>query len=202
MPLCGNSLTAKKIGARIRQARKMAGFKTLAQLNEKLTKKYKWSASRLGNYETGHSAPGPVEVCILAKETGTSPCWMMFDSGPIRSNERDLQAIRHQNLTRAVEDREEDKSRYQQFLEKAETNAQAIRKYIDNPFRKIGDRQARRFERALGKSRGWMDEQHVEDDPICKHFPDDLREMMMLFSDLDVADRQRLLEITKIMQKR
>ena len=63
--------TAIKIGNRIKQARKMAGFATAAALNEHLED---WSASRLGNYEAGISIPSPDDIERIANITGSSPC--------------------------------------------------------------------------------------------------------------------------------
>ncbi|MBV2093175.1 MAG: helix-turn-helix domain-containing protein, partial [Candidatus Thiodiazotropha sp. (ex Ctena orbiculata)] len=83
---------AVKIGKRISQARKMAGFKTAKAFREKLPK---WPVNRLSWYEAGYSMPHPGDIEIIAKVTGTSTCWIMFGLGPIRSGERDLQAVRH-----------------------------------------------------------------------------------------------------------
>jgi transcriptional regulator with XRE-family HTH domain len=153
---------AVQAGVRIKQARQMAGFRIQADLNEILISKYGWSTGRLGNYESGQTYPGPGEFRILAVETGTSECWLAFGAGPIRSRSRDLQAIRHQNLVHCVNSLQSSPGAYSHFLEQAGTNPAAIRKYLDNPFRKVGDRQVRRFERALDKKKGWLDEQHID----------------------------------------
>ena len=92
--------TAIKIGQRIKQARQMAGLKTAAQLLEKIPE---WGKSRLGNYEAGISLPSPDDVMLIAHATKSSPCWIMFGSGPIRASGRDTQAIRHQNLSILIE---------------------------------------------------------------------------------------------------
>jgi len=189
----------KQMGARVKQARTMGGFATQKDLNEILVKKHGWSTGRLGNYESGGSAPGHDELLILSQETGTSACWIMFGTGPIRSDHRDLQAIRHQNLVHSLLSFQENKKEYTLFLKKAESNAEAIGKFIDNPFKKIGDRQARRFERALKRPKGWMDEQHIDIDPICNNFPEDLRELMLIYSELEEKDRVRLLEIARLL---
>ena len=126
----------KQIGARVKQARVMGGFSTQKDLNEILVKKHGWSTGRLGNYESGGSAPGHDEFLILSSETGTSACWIMFGTGPIRSDHRDLQAIRHQNLVHSLLLIQENKKEYTLFLKKAESNPEAINKFIDNPFKK------------------------------------------------------------------
>ena len=40
-----------------------------------------------------------------------------------------------------------------------------------------------------------MDEQHVEDDPLCSAFPEDMRELMILYSGLP-ADKRRVVVAT------
>lgn len=190
---------AVQAGARIKQARQMAGYRIQADLNSILVEKYGWSSSRLGNYESGTNYPGHDEFKALAVETGTSACWLSFGEGPIRSTSRDLQAVRHQNLIHCVTSLEPPSSKYDTFLEKAGTNADAIRKYLDNPFRKIGDRQARRFERALGKGKGWLDEQHIDHDPVCQQFPEDLREVMSIFSNSTPESREKILEMARLL---
>ncbi len=193
---------AVQAGARIKQARQMAGFGTQADLNATLTTKYGWSTGRLGNYESGHSYPGPDDFVVLATETHTSECWLAFGVGPIRARERDQQAIRHQNLVHSVNALLKGPPQaYEEFLSAAESNAEAIRKYLDNPFRRIGDRQARRFERALGRGKGWMDEQHIDIDPVCNQFPDDLREIMEIYSNLEAGERRKLLGIARLLGK-
>ncbi len=47
--------------------------------------------------------------------------------------------------------------------------------YITNPFFKIPERIARRYEQIKNKPKGRMDEQHIESDPACAAFFDDLR---------------------------
>ena len=64
--------TTVQIGQRIKQARKMAGFDTAAQLLAKIPD---WGTGRLGNYEAGISLPSPDDVQTIARMTGSSPCW-------------------------------------------------------------------------------------------------------------------------------
>lgn len=192
-------LTAIKIGSRIKQARQMAGFKTQKDLNKTLIKEHQWSSGRLGNYEAGQSTPGPDDVSLIAKITASSACWIMFGSGPIRSGDRDLQAIRHQNLVNSIELlRNEGESFLMAFYELCQSNDNAIKKYTENPFRVIGTRQTRRIEKALGKPNGWLDEQHIEIDPVCANFPDNFRELMMIYSELSPQDKKKLLEISRV----
>lgn len=200
MPVYAKEIVgAKQIGARVRHARVMAGFKTMEELNQILTREYAWSKSRLGNYETGHSSPGAAEVCILAEETATSPCWIMFGLGAIRPENHSVQMIRHQNLalSLAALDRE---SRAR-FISTVELDEKAISNHIDNPFYPIRDTRARRFEAAFGHEEGWLDKQHAEDEPACLGLPSDLREIMHLYSDMLTEDRCRLLEIGRVLAK-
>lgn len=87
----GKNPTAVQIGQRIYQARRMAGFNTAAQLLAHIPD---WGPSRLGTYEAGISLPSPDDVKVIAEQSGASPCWIMFGSGPIRASGRDTQAIR------------------------------------------------------------------------------------------------------------
>lgn len=190
---------AAQIGARIKQARQMAGLVNQASLNEILVSQHKWSTGRLGNYEAGQSRPGIEEARILAQETGTSECWLLFGSGPIRSRERDLQAVRHQNLSQMVEMIKPNKKAYKQFLKLVGSDDAGVSRYINDPFRKIGERKARVFEKVLDKPKGWLDEQHIEMDPVCSQFPDDIRELMMIYSELDPEGKEKLLDIARVV---
>ena len=187
--------TAVKIGNRIKQARKMAGFDTAAQLNEHFPD---WSASRLGNYEAGISTPSPDDIERIATATGSSPCWITFGIGPIRASFRDLQAIRHQNISFLAQELTTSPSKLRALLQSLGISRKKLDELIDNPFTPIQDRYARRCEQFLKKPKGWMDEQHVESDPLCMSFPQDLRELMSIYSELNVEDRKKLLEIAKV----
>lgn len=188
--------TAVKIGNRIKQARKMAGFATAAQLNEHLES---WSASRLGNYEAGISMPSPDDIERIAKITGSSPCWITFGIGPIRATSRDVQAIRHQNLTFVAEQLETSPSKLRLLLKEMGISSYKLDELLDNPFTPIIDRYARRCEKFLKKHKGWMDEQHVESDPLCMNFPEDIRELMSIYSELETKDREKLINIARII---
>jgi transcriptional regulator with XRE-family HTH domain len=190
---------AVKIGKRIAQARKMAGFKTAKAFREKLPK---WPENRLSWYEAGYSMPHPGHVEIIAKATGTSACWIMFGLGPIRSGERDLQAVRHQNLVYLFRQVEEGTGEsISQFLIGIKLEAKQLAAYIDNPFKHIGERLARRIEKASGRSTKWLDEQHIESDGLCSSFPDDLRELMTIYSEMDDKGRKMLIEMAQTISK-
>jgi transcriptional regulator with XRE-family HTH domain len=188
--------TAVKIGNRIKQARKMAGFETAAQLNEHLPD---WSASRLGNYEAGISVPSPDDIERIAAITGSSPCWITFGIGPIRPTSRDIQAIRHQNLTFVVEQLKSPPSKLNLLLKELGISRIKLDELLENPFTPIINRYARRCEKFQKKHKGWMDEQHVESDPLCMNFPEDIRELMSIYSELETKDRARLLNIARII---
>jgi transcriptional regulator with XRE-family HTH domain len=185
--------TALKIGNRIKQARKMAGFETAAQLNNHLTD---WSASRLGNYEAGISTPSPDDIERIAQLTDASPCWITFGIGPIRASMRDIQAIRHQNLVYLV-DQATQSRKIKSLIATLGLSKKKLDEHLDNPFMNITDRIARRCEKFLKKPQGWMDEQHVESDPVCAAFPEDMREVMEIYSNLEPNDRKKFLKIAK-----
>jgi transcriptional regulator with XRE-family HTH domain len=185
--------TAIKIGNRIKQARKMAGFDTAAQLNEHLSD---WSASRLGNYEAGISTPSPDDIERIAQLTDASPCWITFGIGPIRASMRDIQAIRHQNLVYLVE-QSRHSNKIKALITTLGISKVKLDEHLDNPFMNITDRITRRCEKFLKKPKHWMDEQHVESDPVCAAFPDDMREVMEVYSNLEPTDREKLLRIIR-----
>lgn len=188
---------AIKIGKRIAQARKMAGFKTARAFRDELPG---WPENRISWYEAGYSMPHPGDVEIIAGLTGTSACWIMFGLGPIRSGERDLQAVRHQNLVYLFHEAEADSaSAVADFIAALKLSADRLAAHIDNPFRHIGERLARRIEKAGGRARHWLDEQHVESDGLCSSFPDDLRELMTIYSGVDEKGKRMLLSLARTM---
>lgn len=187
--------TAVQIGQRIKQARKMAGFDTAAQLLEKIPD---WGTGRLGNYEAGISLPSPDDVKTIAKVTGSSPCWIMFGLGPIRSTGRDIQAIRHQNFVYIFENCKTQKDAITIFLKTIGLSRKKVYEYINNPFLTIPDRIARKCEKFAKNRVGWLDEQHVESDPVCAAFPDDMRRVMEIFSNLSYEKRKMFLQISEV----
>lgn len=187
--------TAVKIGQRIKQARRMAGFDSAAQLIEQIPD---WGTSRLGNYEAGISLPSPDDVKLIAQATDTSPCWIMFGSGPIRATGRDTQAIRHQNLVATIEHVRSERGWLSRLLKDLGISRKKLDEYLANPFQSIPDRLVRRCEKFLNKPPAWMDEQHVETDPVCTSFPDDMRRLMMIYSDLPAVGRKRLLRLIEV----
>lgn len=184
---------AIKIGNRIKQARKMAEIRTQAKLQEKLPA---WTAGRVGFLEAGFTIPHPEEIQDIANATKSSVCWIMFGIGPIRSAERDLQAIRHQNLLYVVTQVKENRD-WKKFVKALNLPDSKIKALIDNPFAHIGDRVARQCETFIQQPKGWFDEQHVETDELSRSYPDDMRELMSIYSNLDKQDRSRLLAIAK-----
>ncbi|MGD2117227.1 MAG: DNA-binding protein [Chromatiales bacterium] len=191
---------AVKIGKRIAQARKMSGFKTAREFRRKLPR---WPENRLSWYEAGYSMPHPNDVETIARLTGTSACWIMFGLGPIRSGERDLQAVRHQNLVYLFQQASDDSAQSgTDFLLALKLEAGQLAEYIDNPFKHIGERLARSIEKAAGRSRKWLDEQHVESDGLCGSFPDDLRELMTIYSEMDDKGRDMLVAMARTLAER
>lgn len=188
--------TAVQIGQRIKQARKMAGFDTAVQLLEKIPD---WGSGRLGNYEAGISLPSPDDVQTIAKITDASPCWIMFGLGPIRASGRDIQAIRHQNFVYLFENAKAQKSQLNQFLKAIGLSQNKVDEHLKNPFLTLPDRIARKCENFASKPIGWLDEQHVESDPVCAAFPEDMRQVMEIYSNLSDENRRKLLQIAEIL---
>lgn len=186
------------IPARIKLARKMAGLETQASLVERIPG---WKASRVGNYEAGVSVPGPDDMLLIARATDSSPCWLMFGLGPIRPNERDLQAIRHQNLSRLAEQARQKKEGLAGMAKSLRLAQKTLQSHLDNPFLPIDDALAGRCERLGKRRKGWMDEQHIEDDPLCMAFPEDMRELMMLYSGLAPGQRKLVLETLRTLAR-
>ena len=189
--------TAVQIGQRIKQARKMAGYDTAAQLLKKIPD---WGTGRLGNYEAGISVPSPDDIKTIAKVSGSSPCWIMFGLGPIRSTGRDMQAIRHQNFVYIFENAKAQKGGITKFLKALGVSRKKVDEQINNPFLSLPDRIARKCEKFSKKSVGWLDEQHVESDPVCAAFPEDMRDVMEIFSGLSDEKRDMLLQIAKVLK--
>ena len=179
-------MSASTIAARIKLARKMAGLATQAQLLQEIEG---WKPSRLGNYEAGVSTPNADDVKRIAAAAGVSPCWLMFGDGPIRPDARDTQAIRHQNLSHVVQQLESKRGALARFAKLCGSTKAQLMGYLENPFEPISEKLCGRIENALGHEHGWMDEQHVEDDPVCQSFPDDIRELITLYSGLSSAHR-------------
>lgn len=185
---------AIKIGQRIKQARRMAGMQSAAKLLEQIPE---WSNSRLGNYEAGISLPSPDHVKRIAGCTGVSPCWLMFGLGPIRASGRDLQAIRHQNLTCLLESLEGKKARLNAFYKAAGLSRHKCSELLGNPFSPIPEGVVRKTEKFFEKPPHWMDEQHVEADPLCSTFPEDMRRIMEIYSSLDADKRQLMARVAE-----
>ena len=187
--------TAVQIGQRIKQARRMAGFDTAAQLLAHITE---WGSGRLGNYEAGISLPSPDDVKAIASVTGSSPCWIMFGLGPIRATGRDVQAIRHQNFVYIVESCKSQPGTHTRFLKAIGLSRKKVEEHINNPFLNISDRIARKCEIFYKKPSGWLDEQHVEVDPVCAAFPEDMRLVMEVYSGLSDEKRKLFLQIAEV----
>jgi len=191
----GKNPIAVQIGQRIKQARKMAGFDTAAQLLENIPD---WGTGRLGNYEAGISMPSPEDVKTVAEVTNASPCWIMFGIGPIRATGRDTQAIRHQNFVAIFERSKTTRGTLPRFLAAIGLSKKKVDEHITNPFLTIPDRITRKCEKFAKNPVGWMDEQHVESDPVCAAFPDDMRRVMEIYSNLPGDRRKMFLQIAEV----
>ncbi len=190
-------MQSTNIPGRIKLARKMAGLTTQASLLERIPG---WKPSRLGNYEAGISTPSADDMLLIAQATGASACWLMFGQGPIRPSERDVQAVRHQNLAHALDGIEVDAERLDETVKRLRISRKRLREHLDNPFLPISDELARRLERLLGVRPSWLDEQHVERDPLFLSFPEEMRELMMIFSELPAAQRPVLMATVRALR--
>jgi len=186
--------TAVQIGQRIKQARKMAGFETAAQLLAKIPS---WGTGRFGNYEAGISLPSPDDVLTIARVTDASPCWIMFGLGPIRAVGRDRQAIRHQNFVYLVQISKSQPGGLKAFLRAIGLSQHKMQEHLDNPFLTLPERVVHKCETFAKRPKGWLDEQHVESDPVCAAFPDDMRRIMAIYSNLDPDKRNLFLHIAE-----
>ena len=186
------------IAGRIKLARKMAGLATQARLLELIPG---WKPSRLGNYEAGISSPGADDIRRIAEATGVSACWLMFGDGPIRPSERDLQAVRHQNLTHLLQGIEGDPERLADTVRRLRISRKRLLEHLDNPFQPIGDELAARLERIADRPAGWLDQQHVEHDPLFLSFPEPMRELMMVYSELRPAQQAVLLATARALKQ-
>ena len=92
-------------------------------------------------------------------------------------------------------------SELQKLLKELGISRKKLDELLENPFGPIIDRYARRCEKFQAKPKGWMDEQHVESDPLCMNFPEDIRELMSIYSELETKDRERLLNIARVISK-
>lgn len=184
------------VGGRIRQARIMAGFDTIVSLSEHFPD---WSGTRLGNYETGTSMPNPLDIKRIAKVTDTSPCWITFGIGSIRSESRDIQAVRHQNLVQLVDKLSANEK--VELRKKLKLKPKEMANHLKNPFLKITATLCHKIERHLKKSKGWMQEQHLDNDGLSDFFPDDIREVLTIYSDLDSKGRAMFLEMSRLIKK-
>ncbi len=186
------------IAARIKQARQMAGLATQSQLIKLIPD---WKASRLGNYEAGISSPAAEDIELIAKATDVSPCWLMFGYGPIRPNKRDLQAIRYQNLLNTINLCQTTPDKLTALALAIENSQQQLLNYNDNPFLPIDDEMAGKLETFLDVEPGWIDEQHIENDPVCASFPEDIRELMMLYSGMGKNKRKMVLKLLRVISE-
>ena len=160
-----------------------------------------WKASRLGNYEAGISSPGVEDIELISKATNVSPCWLMFGYGPIRPHKRDLQAIRYQNLLNTINLCQSTSSKLKEFVSALGIDENQLFEYSENPFLPINNDVASRLEKYLDVQSGWADEQHIENDPVCASFPEDIRELMLLYSGMDENKRRMSLKVLRVISE-
>ncbi len=199
---------AVQIGRRIAQARSMGGFAKQSDLTGALNQRLPtdtngraaWSDSRLGSYEAGFAIPHPADLQLIAELTGCSACWLTFGNGPIREQARSLQAVRFQNLLLTVEHlRASGEAVLPAVLQQAKMSEKGLTALLESGTGEVSDRIARQFERALGKPRGWMDEQHAEFDPLFAQLPAGLRQLFHLYSEATPAQREVIERVVTAM---
>ena len=189
---------AVAIGQRLQQARRMADLTSIDKFISK-ARAWKERRSTLTNYEAGISM-APAEVALLYQDiTGCSACWIYFGTGPIRTAGRDLQAIRHQNLSALYHTAQQHK-KIPALCKQLGISRKTLEDHLQNPFLEISDRLTRHAEQYVDKRVGYMDEQHIELDPICASFPDDMQRIMEIYSNLEPQQRELLLKIAEVMQ--
>jgi hypothetical protein len=53
----------------------------------------------------------------------------------------------------------------------------------------------------LNVQAGWANEQHIENDPVCASFPEDIRELMLLYSGMDKDKRNMSLKVLRVISE-
>ncbi len=66
---------------------------------------------------------------------------------------------------------------------------QMVIEYFCNPKSVIDDASTRLLERQFDVSEGWMDEQHVDHDPVLCALPAGIREILAFYSELPPSQR-------------
>ncbi|MES9903134.1 MAG: helix-turn-helix transcriptional regulator [Sedimenticola sp.] len=180
-----------KIGKRIRQARLMAKESNSRTLSERLG----WSGGRINNFETGASTPGVEETLQFSKAVGADPCWITYGVGsPTASS---LQSTRYRNLMLVINEAES-AGELLELLKAMQLSVEQLEKYRANPFKTISDRLVRRCEKHLQKQEGWLDESHIEHG-FCEALPEDMRELLTVYSKLPKDDRQKLYAMSELL---
>ncbi len=188
----------KNVGERIKKARLMAGFNTATELCSKIPG---WTLSRVSNYEGGVSAPSPLDILKIADVTDTNPGWLTYGMGPIRSNNRDIQSIRHQNYRYLIESVIDISAQAQEFRAAVKLKPKEVKNLFADPSKSLTATLCRKIERFLDLPSGWMDEQQIVADGSCSYFPDEIKELLAIYSSLDKGNRGKLLEIAAVLSK-
>lgn len=186
----------KQMGKRIRLARQMAGL-TQEQLIKKVLNS-RGNKSTVSNWENGRHCPDRRQIESIACVTGTSPSWIERGHGPISTENRSVQAIRHQNLSFRWHELTFSEMRVPSHYE--HLSEEQILAYLCDPETTIPDEAAREFEQAIGKPGGWMDEQHVENDPVLSALPEEAREILDIYSELPKKYREFLVSSIRNMK--
>jgi transcriptional regulator with XRE-family HTH domain len=180
-----------KIGKRIRQARLMAKETNSRELSQRLG----WSAGRIHNYESGLSTPGIDETLQFCEALKVDPAWLTYGIGAPRAAE--LHSDRYRRFVDTLDQAERD-GRLPEYLEAIKISFERMQQFRNNPFLKIPNVLARRCEKFLGQSRGWLDEPALGVPPGS--LPgEDLQELLTLYQQLGKGDRKKLLLLGRVL---
>jgi len=180
-----------KIGKRIRQARLMARETNSRDLSVRLG----WSGGRLHNYETGVSTPGVDETLQFCDFVGVEPSWITYGVGAPRPAE--LHSPRYRNFIDAL-DTAEKEGYLEEYLAAIKLPIERMHKFRNNPYSKIADVMARRCEKYLGESRGWIDRSSLTAETRSQ-FSEDVQALLVLYASLTPPNKSKLYAMGQLL---
>ena len=180
-----------KIGKRIKQARVMAGETNSRELGLRLG----WSAGRIHNYESGLSTPGIEETLQFCEALKVDPAWVTYGVGAPRPP--DPQTSRYRKFMQVLDNAEKD-GVLPEYLATIKLPIERMQKFRSKPHAKIPDVMARRCEKYLKKSRGWIDEP-VDDPGSLVYLTDDMQELLTLYARLKPGERTKFIAIGRLL---
>ena len=180
-----------KIGKRIRQARLMARETNSRDLSTRLG----WSGGRLHNYETGLSTPGVDETLQFCDFVGVEPSWITYGVGAPRPAE--LHSPRYRNFIYAL-DTAEKEGYLEEYLATIKLPIERMRKFRNNPYSNIPDLMARRCEKYLGQSRGWIDRSSMTGE-TRPQLSEDIQALLVLYESLTPQNRSKFYAMGQLL---